>query len=82
MSGGGSKGLHGNKGSLGSELGESGVTDSGELLAGMIVWSLQGEVAEALYKGLRAWSGGRLSGEGVVQILRGSAAALPLGLEG
>lgn len=56
--------------------------DTWEDLSGVVVLSLQGEVAEVLHKGLMAWSGGRLSGKGAVQVLRGSGAALPLGLVG
>lgn len=53
-----------------------------EHLGEVVVFSLQGEEAEVLHKGLRAWSGGGLSGKGAVQVLRGSGAALPQGLDG
>lgn len=58
------------------------VIETWEYLGGVVVCSLQGEEAEVLRKGLRAWSEGGLSGKGVVQVLRGRGAALPLGLDG
>lgn len=73
-------GLQGNNGSGRSVAG--GVIETWETLGGVVVLSLEGEVAEMLRKGLRAWSGGGLSGMGAVQVLRGSGAALPLGLDG
>lgn len=59
-----------------------GVIETWEHLGGVVVFSLQGEETEVLQKGLRAWSGGGLRGKGAVQDLRGSGAALPLGLDG
>lgn len=82
MSRGSSKGLRGNDESESSEVGVCGGIDKWEHLGGVDVSSLQGEVGELLHKGLTAWSGGRLRGKGVVQDLRGSGAALPLGLDG
>lgn len=75
-------GLQGNNGSERSVAGGCGVIEMWETSGGVVVSSLQGEVAEMLCKGLRAWSGGGLSGMGAVQALRGSGAALPLGLDG
>ncbi len=79
---GSSEGLQGNDGSERSEVGVCGGIDLWEDLSGVVVLSLHGEVAEVLHKGLMAWSGGRPSGKGAVQVLRGSGAALPLGLVG
>lgn len=64
-------------------MGGCGVIETWEHSGGVVVFSLQGEEeAEVLRKGLRAWSGGGLRGKGAVQVLRGSGAALPLGLDG
>lgn len=63
-------------------MGGCGGIDTWEHLGEVAVLSLQGEEAEVLHIGLVAWSGGRLSGKGAVQVLRGSGAALPLGLDG
>lgn len=59
-----------------------GETDTWEHLGEVAVMSLLGEEVEVLHKVLVAWSGGRLGGKGAVQVLRGSGAALPLGLDG
>lgn len=63
-------------------MGGCGVIETWEHLGGVVAFSLQWEEAEVLHKGLRAWSGGGLRGKGAVQVLRGSGAALPLGLDG